>query len=47
MLRKSAKFKLALGVCRPNPKLDPPPGVPIIDDGSGVDLDGGVEGGSI
>ena len=47
MLRKSAKFRLALGVCRPKPKLSPPPGVDMCEDGRGVDLDGGVEGGSM
>lgn len=47
MLRKSAKFRLALGVCRPKPKFGPPPGVDIMDDGRGVDFDGGVDGGSM
>lgn len=45
MLRKSAKLTLVEGVCRPNDGKDPPPpGVDIMDDGSGVDFGGGVEG---
>lgn len=45
MLRKSAKFMFVEGVCRPNDGKDPaPPGVDIIDDGSGVDFGGGVDG---
>lgn len=45
MFRNSAKLRLAEGVVRPNPgKGPPPPGVPIMDDGRGVALGGGVEG---
>lgn len=48
MLRKSAKLRLVEGVCKPKPgKAAPPPGVDIIEDGSGVDLGGGVDGASI
>lgn len=46
MLTKSAKLKLVPGVFGPKPKKPAPPipGV-MCDDGSGVDLHGGVEGG--
>jgi len=45
ILRNSAKLRLVEGVLRPKPwKGAPPPGVDIIDDGRGVDLDGGVDG---
>lgn len=46
MFRNSAKLRLAEGVLRPKPGkgAPPPPGVDIIDDGSGVDLGGGVVG---
>lgn len=47
MLRKSAKLRLVPGVARPNAgnAAPLPPGVDIIEDGSGVDFVGGVEGG--
>jgi len=49
MLRNSAKLRFAVGVCRAKPGYGapPPPGVPIIEDGRGVDLGGGVEGASM
>lgn len=44
-LQKSEKLKFCDGVLNPNPKSPlVPPGVDIIDDGSGVVFDGGVEG---
>lgn len=47
-LTKSAKLKFVPGVFGPKPKKEPPfmPGV-MCDDGRGVDLQGGVEGGCI
>lgn len=48
MFKNSAKFRFAPGVARPKPgKGPPPPGVDIIDEGSGVCFGGGVEGASI
>ena len=45
-MQKSEKLKFCDGVVKPNPNRPlVPPGVDIIDDGSGVVLDGGVEGG--
>jgi hypothetical protein len=45
MLRNSAKFRFVDGVARPKPVYAaPPPGVDIIEDGSGVCFGGGVEG---
>lgn len=44
-LTKSAKLKAALGVVLPKAKKGWPPGVFIMDDGSGVCLLGGVDGG--
>lgn len=43
-LQKSAKLKLFDGVFGMKPKRPVPPGVDIIDEGSGVALDGGVDG---
>lgn len=47
-LTKSAKLKFVLGVCGPKPKKPLPvvPGV-ICDEGRGVDLHGGVDGGAV
>jgi hypothetical protein len=46
MFRNSAKLRFAEGVLRPKPEkgAPPPPGVDIMDDGSGVDFGGGVDG---
>ena len=44
-MQKSAKLKLFAGVLGRPKRLFDPPGVFMIEDGSGVAFDGGVEGG--